>query len=257
MSGNKEGILIIDDDKHLLVTLCDFLSYEGYLVRAASTAEEGLERIAEAAPDLILLDISMPGMGGVAFLNRIADRDGKPRHPVIVFTARSAMREFFGTVAVDAFLEKPCERRELLARVREILDRHRSERPGAAGRLVLLGEDDPELATAISRELVRAGFTVEVVGSGPDVLEKASLIAPDAVALKQVLPRMNGNAVAGLITQMARTRTTPVILYDGNGMLSDRDFRCGASRCLTSDSPALIAAAVRETLPHKPPATPS
>ncbi|NQT93034.1 MAG: response regulator [Lentisphaerae bacterium] len=60
----KKRILLIDDDTSLLTTLSDFLSFEGYEVVTADSGEQGLRRLQTTEPDLIVLDMSMPGMGG-------------------------------------------------------------------------------------------------------------------------------------------------------------------------------------------------
>ena len=63
----KRTILIVDDDRSLLTTLSDFLAFEGYEVLTAESGEDGLRTLTDATPDLIILDMSMPGMGGVGF----------------------------------------------------------------------------------------------------------------------------------------------------------------------------------------------
>ena len=101
-------ILFIDDDKHLTRIVSDFLKHEHFDVHTAASAEEGLRLLQTLKPDLIVLDISMPGIGGIGLLKRIANPDGSLHHPVLVLTARAVMKEFFDTVAVDGFLPKPC-----------------------------------------------------------------------------------------------------------------------------------------------------
>jgi len=111
----KRKILLIDDDTSLLVTLRDFLLFEGYEVATADSGEQGLKRLETFLPDLIVLDMSMPGMGGIGFLQRITRSDGAPRYPVLVLTARASMAEFFANVSVDGFIAKPCDPEDLLS----------------------------------------------------------------------------------------------------------------------------------------------
>ena len=63
----KEHILLVDDEKHLLVSLRDYLTFEHFTVTTAQSGEEALEVLERITPDLIVLDISMPGMGGMGF----------------------------------------------------------------------------------------------------------------------------------------------------------------------------------------------
>ena len=73
-AGDKKRILLIDDDTSLLLTLSDFLIHEGYQVVTANSGEQGLKRLDEVDPDLIILDMNMPGMGGVGFLREISSQ---------------------------------------------------------------------------------------------------------------------------------------------------------------------------------------
>ena len=156
MNERKQRILLVEDDPHLVLTLRDFLSFEGYDVATAADGEQGLAQARTCPPDLIILDISMPGMGGLGFLNQIKGADGRPRYPVMVFTARSAMKEFFDTLPIDGFVEKPCERAELLARIRSAL---RSRSPDA-GRTV---HEAGDLRVDLARHAVtRAGRDVRL-----------------------------------------------------------------------------------------------
>ena len=78
-------VLLIDDEQNTRETRRDFLACEGYDVVTAASGEEGLERLAAGDPDLIVLDMQMPGMGGQGFLQRISE-GGRPRLPVLVLT---------------------------------------------------------------------------------------------------------------------------------------------------------------------------
>lgn len=229
MNERRQRILLVEDDPHLVLTLRDFLAFEGYDVATAADGEQGLAQARTCPPDLIILDISMPGMGGLGFLNQIKGADGRPRYPVLVFTARSAMKDFFDTLPIDGFVEKPCERAELLTRIRAILDRspQSSDRARAsdAPRSILLGEDDPVISAPIRSALEEAGYAVTVIASGPELLERAASSRPDGIVVKQIFTRMNGSAVAVLLNQMAATRSIPVILYDAGGMLPDGEAR--------------------------------
>ena len=121
-NGENKLILLIDDDTSLLLTLSDFLIHEGYEVVTANSGEMGLKQLEQCAPDLVILDMSMPGMGGVGFLREITDESGKPSHSVLVLTARANMADFFANVDVDGFIAKPFELRELREEVHRILD---------------------------------------------------------------------------------------------------------------------------------------
>ncbi|MBV5332248.1 response regulator, partial [bacterium] len=71
METNKRKLLLVDDDPSLLETLGDFLTFEGYEVLCAASGEEALVKMRPFQPDLIILDMGMPGMGGTGFMDRI------------------------------------------------------------------------------------------------------------------------------------------------------------------------------------------
>lgn len=222
MDNQTRKILLIDDDTNLLVTLSDFLRFEGYDVTTADSGEQGLKRLVEMTPDLIILDMSMPGMGGVGFLKEISEQGGVPKHPVLVLTARANMAEFFSDVDVDGFVVKPCDPSDLLMEVSRIIFLRAGDAVGDRDappekRKLLLGEDDAAVSHRIAALLSESGYVVEVASKGPAVLEEAIVTRPDVVVLKLVLAGMNGDAVASMLKEMPNTRQIPVVLYDDSG----------------------------------------
>ncbi|MBM4144222.1 MAG: response regulator [Lentisphaerae bacterium] len=255
----KKTILLIDDDTSLLVTLSDFLSFEGYRVVIADSGEEGLKRLAHTRPDLIVLDMSMPGMGGVGFLKAISTPEGKPRYPVLVLTARANMAEFFANVDVDGFVAKPCDPGDLLLEISRIVFlRSGDEAAGAEARKpaqkkkVLLGEDDAAVRESVAAALTAAGYLVEPVPRGPDVLERAIVTRPDVVVVKLVLAGMNGDAVAKVLRTMPTTKAVPIVLYDDSqaNVPETKYTQSGprVRRFLRSNASEPIVSAVREAL---------
>ncbi len=120
-------ILAIDDTPASLRLLTDILKAEGYEVRSAISGELALHAAAAQAPELILLDVSMPGMDGFEVCRRLKAQEQTRDVPVIFVSAMSEMVEKlkgFELGAVD-YVTKPYQREELLARVRTHLELHR------------------------------------------------------------------------------------------------------------------------------------
>ena len=122
----REGtrVLIIDDSKTIVAALRKFLRSAGYETYEALDAESGLDLLREHKPDLVFLDIVLPGMNGFAALRAIR-RDPMLREtPVIMMSGNEqAMEQFFGTrIGADDFMKKPFSRYEIFFRIERLLD---------------------------------------------------------------------------------------------------------------------------------------
>ncbi|MBS1142004.1 MAG: Response regulator receiver [Proteobacteria bacterium] len=122
----REGtkVLIIDDSKTIVVALKKFLRSAGYETIEAFDAESGLALMQEQRPELVFLDIVLPGMNGFAALRTIR-RDPQLRDiPVIMMSGNEqAMEQFFGTrIGADDFMKKPFSRYEIFFRIERLLD---------------------------------------------------------------------------------------------------------------------------------------
>ncbi len=127
-------ILVIDDDRSLCELLTDYLGRLGHEVIATGDGQTGLMRLAEAPPDIVLLDVTMPGLNGWQTLARIR---ASASVPVIMLTARGdeteVLRGFAG--GADDYVTKPFSFAQLAARIKAVLDRTLTERTEAAGTL--------------------------------------------------------------------------------------------------------------------------
>jgi len=115
-------ILVVDDDPDLRRLITEFLYGHGYRVAAAASVEEMWRLVAEQPPDLVILDVMMPGEDGLSAARKIASERGPP---VIMLSALGSDTDrIIGLeVGADDYLAKPCNPRELLARVRARLRR--------------------------------------------------------------------------------------------------------------------------------------
>jgi two-component system, OmpR family, response regulator len=140
-------ILVVDDDHGMRETLADFLQLEGYVIDEAGDVTGARTRISAAPPDLILLDLNLPGGDGLGFA---AELRASMATPIIIISGKGSMvdRVVGLEVGADDYLPKPFELRELLARVRALLRRSRLSSPqapallGAAGTRDVAGSSD-------------------------------------------------------------------------------------------------------------------
>ena len=125
MPVTKARILIVEDNPNLAYGLRTGLEIEGYEVQVAEDGETGLERARGWKPDLVMLDLMLPGMDGYRVLRAL--RDGGSEVPVLILTARGeeADKVLGFRLGADDYVTKPCGVLELLARVGALLRRSR------------------------------------------------------------------------------------------------------------------------------------
>ncbi len=117
-------ILIIEDHKDMLLILNRFLVEEGFSVRGAETAEVGLDAFRQEQPDVILLDLMLPGMSGLDALQIFrAETDSTTYIPILIITAKSAIEDIVNglSLGADDYLVKPFNLEELKARINTAL----------------------------------------------------------------------------------------------------------------------------------------
>lgn len=152
-------VLIIDDEPQIRRALRVGLERSGYLVSAASTGEEGLNAAAEHPPDLVILDLAMPGTDGFSVCQEL--RSWQSKVPIIVLSVRDSEEDKIKALdlGADDYLVKPFGVGELLARIRAVLRRSASaeDEPPAPGfksagleidfarRIVCVGKEEVHL----------------------------------------------------------------------------------------------------------------
>jgi len=153
MSGppnqTRRVVLVVDDEADIRDLVCELLERAGYRVGAAVDGKEGLRRFHELRPDLVVLDVTMPGFDGWQVLNRVREMSDVP---VLMLTAHGEeLERVRGLKAgADDYVTKPFGRQELLARVEALLRR-------AADPEFLDAYSDGVLAVDVARQLVTVG----------------------------------------------------------------------------------------------------
>jgi DNA-binding response OmpR family regulator len=121
--NKKLTILVIEDEKDIIMGLKDALEFEGYLVTSAETGEQGISKAAHIHPDLIILDLMLPGINGYEVCEQIRRRDMTV--PILILSARSQESDIIRGLeaGADDYVTKPFSIGELLARVRTVFRR--------------------------------------------------------------------------------------------------------------------------------------
>ena len=167
---SHEEIWIVDDEKNIRSSLEAILKDEGYRVRGAATGEELLKQAAQATPDLVILDVWLPGMDGLQALEDV--RRLHPELPVIMISGHSTVETAVKATKLGAydFIEKPLSLEKTVLAVKNALDRHRLEQENLALRRTL-------------------GERYEIVGEGPAIQTLRAQIHSAAPSHGRVLIR--------------------------------------------------------------------
>lgn len=121
--SKPKTILIIEDEQDIVLGLQDAFGFEGYWVESVSTGEDGVRKAAEIHPNLIILDLMLPGMNGYKVCEQVRRRDTAV--PILILSARSLEADIIRGLeaGADDYVTKPFSIGELLARVRTIFRR--------------------------------------------------------------------------------------------------------------------------------------
>jgi two-component system response regulator MprA len=148
-------ILVVDDDAKIRTVVRRGLAYEGYRVVEAGSGEEGLDKAREHLPDLVILDVMMPGMDGLEVTRRL--RSSGDELAILMLTARDDVKDRVEGLenGADDYLVKPFSFEELLARVHALLRR----RGAPSGEILRFADLELDVD---AREARRAGRTIEL-----------------------------------------------------------------------------------------------
>ena len=213
----RPTILLIDDDKDILLTIGDFLKLNGYTMVMATNGEEALRLLAENKPDLIILDINMPKMNGLAFLTNIQAKPEWGDIPVFVFTGRANMEHYFEGVHIAGFMAKPCLPDKLLKDIKNILIQKKQQEDSAekSGQFkLLLVEPDVSRRKELTERFTQAGFEVVAPSGVGDIVQKAIAEQPDGIMMQMFMDVMNGTQIASILRMIPGTRNLPILIYD-------------------------------------------
>ena len=158
--GETTKVLVVDDDRRMVKTICDILKVKGYEAVEAYTGEEAIEKVRSDNPDCVLMDIKMPGINGVEALQLI--KGIAPHLPVVLMSAYATDELAFQArqQGADAVLAKPLDISSILLFL-SLLRKVES---------VLVVDDDPDFCSTLKDILQSRGYRVETEGDPGKVL---------------------------------------------------------------------------------------
>lgn len=237
-------ILIIEDDQVLSDVLHRKLIKEGYDVLVAKDGQEGLDKIKQTVPDLILLDIIMPKKNGFEVLESL--KHGGSKIPIIIISNSGQSVEISRAISLganDYLVKAEFDPEEVVSKIRKALnivgktdnksdkeqvskedylstaERISSRDPNM--KTVLIIEDDQFLRNLCIRKLQKENFNVIFAVDGEEGLRKIQEEKPDLVLLDILLPGLNGFDVVQAVKNNPETSNIPIILLSNLGDKSD------------------------------------
>ena len=216
MTAPLPTILIVEDDASIREYLALGFGYEGFRVLHAASGSQALELFGKEAPDVVVLDVGLPGLDGFAVLKSVRERS---QVPVIMLTARDGVDDRIAglKLGADDYLVKPFHFGELVARVQAVLRRSQPDQ----GRS--LSYADLRLDTSL-REVTRGGRRLELTPRATDVLEMLLRHPERALSKSMLLDSVWGgdfmgddNIVEVYVRQLRRTLGEPELIQTVRG----------------------------------------
>ncbi|MGH7645988.1 MAG: response regulator, partial [Gemmatimonadales bacterium] len=202
--------LVIDDDPAIQDIVQRFLLREGFRVAVAGGGEEGLRLARELRPDVITLDVLMPGLDGWAVLSSLKADPELSAIPVIMLTMIDDRGLGYALGAAE-YLVKPLDRERLLAAVRK----HRRDLP------VLIVDDDPVVRDLLRRLLEGEGYRVVEADNGRAALERLREVLPGVILLDLMMPEMDGFELLDAMRREAGGASIPVVVLTAKDLTAE------------------------------------
>ena len=183
---------MIDDDEKLVGLMRDYLESHGFELVAAHDGNAGVEAALSTEPDLLILDLMLPGMDGLEVCRRVRQSS---RVPILMLTARGDETDrIVGLeLGADDYLPKPFNARELLARIRAILRRSDGEQVATASSIQQVG---PLVVDIGSRAVTLRGRQVDLTTAEFDILHALASSAGRVLSRDQLLQKVHGQGWA-------------------------------------------------------------
>jgi PAS domain S-box-containing protein len=241
-------ILVIDDDAMARELVARSLEREGFRVVGAASGMAGLDIAKALHPDVITLDVMMPGMDGWAVLAALKSDAALADIPVVMLSVADEQRLGFALGAAE-YLTKPIERERLAAVLRRYGGRD-------AARHVLVVEDDPDVRAVLRRMLEGDRWSVMEAAHGRAALERMAQRVPDLILLDLMMPEMNGFEFLDALRERAAWRGVPVVVITAKDLTEEdrRRLNGDVERVVVKRGRGLdgLAAIVREHIAATP-----
>ena len=201
-------VLIVDDDDDFRTLMRQQLTHAGYVVLDARDAESALQIARTARPDVITVDLLMPGIDGWAFIDRLRQEDGLAHIPIVVVSGAAGAKDGEGLPGDVSVIAKGDGQDRLLREVGLAL-------AGRRGATIVVAEDDEDLRGILTTSLTRNGHRVIPARDGAEALAAIEREHVDLLVLDLVMPNIDGFAVLARLKELKKSEALPVVVVSG------------------------------------------
>ena len=212
-SDGRPTVLVCDDDTSVLEVLEAVLAEQGYRTVAAQSGEEALRSAVSERPDVVLLDLLMPGMDGWDTAAALKDQAATRHIPIVILSVLAAAEADRVEADVVEWLEKPLREGALMGAIEKAI-----HAPQQEPSRVLLVEDDDDLASVLSTMFEGHGLETARAATGAQAIELSQRVMPDLLVLDVGLPDSDGFAVVDWLRHHDRLQALPIIVYTGRDL---------------------------------------
>jgi signal transduction histidine kinase/DNA-binding response OmpR family regulator len=213
----RRKVLVVDDDKDIRTVITEILDQSGYEVFTAASGQQGLDLAGQIHPDLIVLDLMMPGMDGWTVLTKLQHKPALADIPVIILSGASGL-EMAMSLGAAAVLFKPVDANQLTAEIAAQL----APLPPS---YVLLVEDDADSRTLLTRLLDGEGWNSRAAINGNAALRILKQASPAMIVLDLKMAGMNGFELLEVIGKNPVWSKIPVVIVTSMDLTADmRDY---------------------------------
>ncbi len=212
----KRKVLIIDDEPDIREIVRIYLSAEGYDVIEAANGHDGILKAQELKPDLIVLDIMMPGINGFEVAKHLKDDPNTQDIPIIILSVLAHDSQY--RQGIMDYISKPFRQEELVNTIHKIFSNADGKN---VKRTVLVVDDDPDIVDVISLCLKDNNLQPEKAYNGNEALDFVKRKRIDLILLDINMPGMNGFEVIKHLKEDKDTCDIPVVVLTGTYISED------------------------------------
>lgn len=217
--NKKNTIVVVDDDEDYLELVKVFLENQGYNIITVNNSKIAVDVIKKELPDLIILDLMMPGKDGFEIINELLDERKTAGIPVIVVSAVSfnKFKEKGNITGHPEYISRDLSEDTIRELIENKLNYFYSSDEVTTSPRILLADDQVELLMLMKEAIEKAGFIVDIASDGQETLEKIYSSNFDVVVLDYNMPFKNGLEIAAELKNNPIYVHIPIIIVTAKG----------------------------------------